>query len=92
MQRSRKLSDLPEPLQPGDAVKLNNPDASIRGMGTAFDLPGISTLFVQRVERNIKLDKSLAETGANPTVLRSLGVERDALAPAFRRESKSYSS
>lgn len=60
--------------------------------GGSFDLPGISTLFVQRVERNIKLDKSLAETGANPTVLRSLGVERDALAPAFHRESKSYSS
>ena len=60
--------------------------------GGSFDLRGISTLFVQRFERNIKLDKSLAETGANPTVLRSLGVERDALAPAFHRESKSYSS
>ena len=55
-------------------------------------LRGISTLFVQRFERNIKLDKSLAESGANPTVLRSLGVERDTLAPAFHRESKSYRS
>ncbi|MEC7598973.1 MAG: hypothetical protein VX936_11395 [Planctomycetota bacterium] len=34
------MSDLPEPLQPGDAVKLNNPDASTRGMGTAFDTSG----------------------------------------------------